>query len=284
MACIRTTPISVKGLTLGSTAPAVCVPLTGEEREELLLEAQKASESGADIAEWRADCFLKAPENKEKEDQQETQAELLIEILHDLQRILGAMPLLFTIRTEIEGGALSLSPEQYNRLLMTAACAGADLVDVEVFRQEKDEIQHLIAGLKKEGCVTVASTHDFLKTDEDQVLLDRFQSMHETGADILKMAVMPRNEEDARRLLKVTDLVRQNYSEPLITMAMGELGVMTRITGWRYGSCLTFGTTGRQSAPGQLPVRILKEKILEDVEKCRKISNESLTKSTRIDK
>ncbi|MBQ1490592.1 MAG: type I 3-dehydroquinate dehydratase, partial [Blautia sp.] len=48
---------------------------------------------------------------------------------------------------------------------------------------------------------------------------------------------------------------------PIIAMAMGEMGQESRIYGERYGSCLTFGTVGASSAPGQLPVGELKEKL-----------------------
>ena len=273
MANIKTVPICVRGLTLGTGTPAVCVPLTGEDHDELIREAISAAASGADIAEWRADYWLKAQRSRQARTRQagsecgteqtdlQKEIEILKKLVKDLQQTLSSLPLLFTIRTEPEGGKIAPVPEEYNTLLMEAAASGVDMVDVEVFRQKKEDIRQLIAGLKLAGCFTVASTHDFNKTDPESVLLSRLQSMHETGADILKMAVMPKNGEDADRLLQVTDKARRIYKEPLITMSMGEIGVKTRIIGWKYGSCLTFGTTGKQSAPGQIPVGILKENI-----------------------
>ena len=39
---------------------------------------------------------------------------------------------------------------------------------------------------------------------------------------------------------------------------MGPLGVMTRVCGEAFGSCLTFGTAGQVSAPGQIDARRLR--------------------------
>ena len=44
----------------------------------------------------------------------------------------------------------------------------------------------------------------------------------------------------------------EQLEAPLIAIAMGPLGVITRIGGAFMGSCLTFGTAGQASAPGQI--------------------------------
>ena len=274
MTQIKTIPVRVASLRLGTGHPVICVPLTSKTRIGLIEEAETAARSGADLAEWRADFWLKNHQGEQPGGLPSVITDLSC-LMQDLKEALLPLPLLFTIRTEPEGGACTLSGETYNSLLMAAAASGADMIDVEVFRQDRHRICRLIEDLRRSGSVTAASTHDFQKTDPDEVLLSRFQYMHETGADLLKMAVMPETEQDADRLLKVTDEARRIYPEPLITMSMGGTGVKTRIIGWQYGSCLTFGTTGNQSAPGQLPVRVLKEKILVSCpdEMCPDMSN-----------
>ena len=42
-------------------------------------------------------------------------------------------------------------------------------------------------------------------------------------------------------------------------MSMGELGQMTRTCGNVFGNCLTFGTLGQASAPGQVDVNLLQQ-------------------------
>ena len=63
---------------------------------------------------------------------------------------------------------------------------------------------------------------------------------------------------DVARLLKITGRTSINMEKPLITVAMGQMGIVTRIAGESFGSDITFGTVGESSAPGQLHVDDLK--------------------------
>lgn len=59
--------------------------------------------------------------------------------------------------------------------------------------------------------------------------------------------------------MQATSDMAENFTEkPLISMAMGEEGMISRIAGENFGSCVTFGTVGEASAPGQLPLKELK--------------------------
>ena len=74
------------------------------------------------------------------------------------------------------------------------------------------------------------------------------------GADIVKFAVMPHCERDVLRLLDATLVMKEHHpSTPVITMAMGSLGAVSRVAGETFGSAVTFGTAGKSSAPGQIP-------------------------------
>lgn len=74
-----------------------------------------------------------------------------------------------------------------------------------------------------------------------------------SGADIAKLAVMPNTPLDVVRLLQATAEVKEEAPDyPLITMAMGGLGAVSRISGQVFGSCMTFASFGKASAPGQL--------------------------------
>ena len=83
--------------------------------------------------------------------------------------------------------------------------------------------------------------------------------MDATGADILKMAVMPAEFDDVASLMQVTNEVVEEYTEkPVISMAMGNLGSISRIAGENFGSSVTFATIGAASAPGQFPIEELR--------------------------
>jgi 3-dehydroquinate dehydratase-1 len=138
-----------------------------------------------------------------------------------------------------------------------AASHKADLVDVEVFAG-KGEKRPLITALQQEGVTVIASSHDFAKTDDRDTLLARFHRMDESGADILKMAVMPQTFENVADIMQVTSEMREETEKPLISMSMGSLGSISRIAGENFGSAVTFATVGAASAPGQFPIRELR--------------------------
>ena len=106
----------------------------------------------------------------------------------------------------------------------------------------------------------MASSHDFEKTPNVGEMVDRLCSMQKAGADLLKLAVMPRDPGDVLTLLAATWQMRECYAaQPVITMAMGGNGVISRMAGEIFGSALTFGSVGRASAPGQVEVGELKK-------------------------
>lgn len=243
-----TKAIHVKNLILGEGIPKICVPLTGTTKEALIKEAEEAVKAGAELVEWRADFFegLKSPEKN-------------MEMLRELFDTVGQIPLIFTIRTHEEGGNCQINTKDYVNLCLGAARSGmADFIDVQVFGDEAQK-QALVEEIHRAGCRVIASSHDFEKTDDRETLLRRFQEMDKTGADILKMAVMPEEFENVAAIMQATAQMRDHYTEkPLVSMAMGSKGSISRISGENFGSCITFGTVGKASAPGQFPVEDLR--------------------------
>ena len=77
--------------------------------------------------------------------------------------------------------------------------------------------------------------------------------MQRLGADMPKIAVMPKSRLDTLTLLSATLEMREKFADrPFITMAMGEYGAFSRVCGEFFGSALTFATALNASAPGQL--------------------------------
>ena len=248
-----TRPVYVRQLAIGKGMPKICVPLTGRNREEILRQAAEAAVCGAEIAEWRAD-YWEEPRRREK----------LEELLFALSVKLSGLPLLFTVRTEAEGGRRAFSASEYMEWNQIAADSGkADLIDVE-YLQEPELYGGLIRRLKARGAVVIASSHDFAKTDPSPLLLEKLRCLDASGADILKLAVMPEDAADTRRLMAVVkEFVSGETSRPVIAMAMGKAGEASRVEGQLFGSALTFGTAGEASAPGQLPVGELRRRLEE---------------------
>ena len=73
------------------------------------------------------------------------------------------------------------------------------------------------------------------------------------GADIAKIAVMPKNKSDVLELLSATLEAEKKIDIPVVTMSMGKWGMISRISGEFFGSAITFGAGSSASAPGQIP-------------------------------
>lgn len=205
------------------------------------------SSNNADLIEWRIDFF----------DQVED-AEKLVETAKKLRQVMGKMPLLTTFRTHFEGGVKKLSEEEYFdicRILIKEKAT--DLLDLELFRKTS-KLKEIITEAHENNIYIIMSNHDFDKTPATSELERRLTLMKTYGADIAKIAVMPNSARDVLNLLLATDNMKYKLNCPLITMAMGDLGKVTRISGEVFGSCLTFGTVGDASAPGQIESTNLK--------------------------
>ena len=205
------------------------------------------SSNNADLIEWRIDFF----------DQVED-AEKLVETAKKLRQVMGKMPLLTTFRTHFEGGVKKLSEEEYFDICRVLIKEKAtDLLDLELFRKTS-KLKEIITEAHENNIYIIMSNHDFDKTPATSELERRLTLMKTYGADIAKIAVMPNSARDVLNLLLATDNMKYKLNCPLITMAMGDLGKVTRISGEVFGSCLTFGTVGDASAPGQIESTNLK--------------------------
>ena len=235
--------VQVKNVIFNEGSPKICVPLVGKTEKEILEEVDFLRAVDFDLAEFRADHYEFA------EDFLKVQA-LLKKVSENFDK-----PLLFTFRTKKEGGVYEMSEEKYFALNRAAIESGAiDLVDVELF-STPEEINSLIKLAKEKNVKVVMSNHDFFKTPAKEVIINRLVKMQEYDADITKIAVMPNCEEDVLTLLSATlEMKKAKGDRPCITMSMASLGVISRLSGELFGSCMTFAASRQISAPGQVSV------------------------------
>lgn len=238
--------ITVRNVTIGQGRPKICVPIVNKEQATILKEAAAFHDMSVDVVEWRADWYEAGTDIKK-----------VLETMQLLRDVLKEIPLLFTFRTLKEGGAAMVSAEEYEALNIAVAESGlADLIDVEMFSGD-EMVTRIIDAAHKNNVKVIGSNHDFHKTPEKQELLRRLRRMQELNADIVKAAVMPLTKEDVLTLLEVTVEMEQSADRPVVTMAMGSLGVVSRISGEIFGSAMSFGAASCASAPGQLDVKDL---------------------------
>lgn len=239
--------VTVRSVRIGEGMPKIIAPIVGISRDAILKEAAAIAVSGADIAEWRLDWF----------DHGEN-ASAAASLAAELRPILGEIPLLCTFRTAREGGQKAIQSEAYKRLL-TDLCASSeiDMIDIEAFSGD-DMVRRIIDRAHENGICVVASNHDFHATPDQAEILRRLTHMADLGADIPKIAVMPKTRHDVLALLSATAQAADELDRPLITMSMSSLGMVSRVAGECFGSSCTFGSVGQASAPGQIPVTQLR--------------------------
>lgn len=255
----RITTVNIKGKEIGKGRPLVCVPIVEKQKEAIYQKAMKLAEQPLDMIEWRIDWY----EDSES-------IEKLCDVIQELAEVLKNKILLCTFRSSNQGGEKEITREAYMEMLREIARQGkADMLDLEVC--ELEQPASFIEELQKMGAVVVASDHNFKETPSVQIMTEKLLYMKKLGADIGKLAVMPKSRYDVLNLLTATATVKESNPEfPIITMSMGELGMISRIAGQSFGSCVTFAAAGKSSAPGQMPVEdvvMILDKISESMEK-----------------
>jgi len=219
--------------------------------EKPLETSKKAAEKGADILEVRLDLLGIRD------------LESAAEIIREIKSKAG-LPVLVTNRSGAEGGKWEGKEEERTGFLeaLLSLEDGPEAVDIELSasREERDKV---IKAAKAHGKTAIVSSHDFSKTPSPQEMTATLTEMFLAGADIAKLAVMPRSMEDVLNLLKVT-LDFKNAGKAVCTIAMGNPGKHTRVVAPLYGSLLTYASveSDAAAAPGQLPVDEVK-KIME---------------------
>lgn len=240
--------VSLNNCIIGESRPKICVPFMGNTIEEIITSAREVCNNKPDIMEWRVDFY------KDSDD-----TERVIEVLNKLHTLIHNIPILFTFRTKAEGGEKAIDDLQYSNLNEAVAKSGlVDMIDVELYSNMVEDTVHKI---KKCGISVIISNHDFNSTPDEMEMLRRLQKMEQLGADIAKIAVMPRDKRDVIRLLSVTEQANRELICPVVTMSMSSLGVISRLAGEVFGSAITFGSVGKNSAPGQVPIEELRNML-----------------------
>lgn len=248
MSCSK--DIVIRGRVVGGrAAPLICMPLTGRTRAQVLEEMRRVMLARPDLIEWRADHYVGIAD----------QADVL-QLCGLLAAAAQDVPLMFTVRSAREGGQPMALPDDEVAGLCVAVCGTGSigLVDREC-DAPRAGLDRIRAAARASGTLLIVSHHDTRETAGEGALYAKFLEAGGLGGDIVKVAVTAKSPDDALTLLRVTVRAAQALEQPLISMAMGTLGVLTRIVGWQFGSSVTFAAGQESSAPGQLPVEDLRK-------------------------
>ncbi len=237
-------PLIVKGMAIGEGIPKTIVSVMDQDVADAVNTIEKGRSAGIDCFEWRADFSPNLHD-----------AERMVQDGRDIAAALPHNPLLFTFRSTSQGGQCTLPVREYialNQALIESGCI--DLVDIESWIGDA-AVADLVDCAKRNGVGTIVSYHNFKGTPSKEWMVSLLVHMQDLGADIPKIAVMAHDAHDVLELLAATEeMSRIHATGPLLTMAMGREGSLSRLTGELFGSALTFCALGTPSAPGQVEV------------------------------
>ena len=201
-------------------------------------QARLAQQQGAGAVELRADLLA---------DPAQVRAALTA------VRAASSLPLLLTYRSATEGGKGAGHGQGYEdylaSLLQLRPAVAA--VDIEMACPAS---KALVAEAKAGGYDVVGSCHDFTATPSAAQIAEKLAQITADGADITKVAYMPRSAQDVAALRHAAHDFADAYPhQPLIAISMGQLGAPSRTD---LANCLTFATIadGAASAPGQATI------------------------------
>lgn len=234
--------MQVKNIEIGTGLPKIVVSTTKTLHENIKQSYEHYSryQDDFDILEIRADYFDALDD------------EAHINTVNDILSVFKTHPVIYTYRTKREGGEGQRTVESYQSLLrkVIERCA-VDIVDIE-YDSDKQVVSQLIDHAVNKNVKVLLSNHDFNQTptlEEMQKLLYR---MNASGGDILKVAYRPQSGTDTLSVLSAVRKGKSALGPKIVGISMGETGVITRLAGGAFGSCMTYGYVVDTAAPGQV--------------------------------
>lgn len=219
-----------------------------------LRDAQLAHDAGADLVELRIDGFFAGSDGPDGETEQQAIADLVKD---------SPLPCIVTCRPQGPEGGEYDGPEPARIALFErlAIAIGETThppryldVELSTFTRSANIRQKIRLAvnhpeqLRDLRTSLILSTHDFDSRPAD--LLRRLSAMrNEDGAAVLKIAYRARSVRDN---LELFDLLL-DADRPMIALAMGPFGLMSRVLAPKFGAFLTFASLHAQAAtaPGQ---------------------------------
>lgn len=199
----------------------------------------------ADIIEWRADFLPK---------------EAILQVAPAIFEKFAGRELLFTLRTRAEGGEIDLDSAEYVQIIKDVAqLYQPEYIDFEYF-SHKDVFEEML-----DFPNLVLSYHNFQETPEN--MMEILSELTSLTPKVVKVSVMAHTAQDVLDLMNFTRGFKTlNPEQEYVTISMGKVGKVSRITSDVTGSSWSFASLDEASAPGQIS--------LSSMKKIREILNE----------
>ena len=168
----------------------------------------------------------------------------------------------FTLRSVKQKGKFIGNNEDRIFWLKQLSLTQPMLLDVELQTLLDDD--ELVDFFTEEKTRILVSWHDFEKTPANNELVDVLGQMR-IYSNYVKVVTAARNVHDCVRLLELYDVTTELN---LISFAMGELGILSRVLCTIYGNApFTYAALEEAIAPGQLTVQQMR-KLYDRIDLC----------------
>ena len=168
----------------------------------------------------------------------------------------------FTLRSVKQKGKFTGNNEDRIFWLKQLSLAQPMLLDVELQTLLDDD--ELVDFFTEQKTRILVSWHDFEKTPANNELVDVLGQMR-IYSNYVKVVTAARNVHDCIRLLELYDVTT---ALNLISFAMGELGILSRVLCTIYGNApFTYASLEEAIAPGQLTVQQMR-KLYDRIDLC----------------
>ena len=208
----------------------VCVPIFVKSTDQARADMARAAELGADLIELRVDAV---PD---------------VATVIDLLKV-APRPCIVTRRRVDEGG--QCVDDDATRVAFARQISASGLaayVDVELATLVQVGGGPLIDGDRQTRAGVIVSSHDF--AGRPAKLNQLLTELHHQPGEVSKLVITARTVRDNAEMFEL--LV--SAPRPMIALAMGEAGLMSRVLAGKFGAMLTFAALDKQSgtAPGQV--------------------------------
>lgn len=203
-----------------------------------------------DILEIRVDQFKKAG------------LDYIKNVINTRRRV--GVPLILTVRSKKEGGQRDI-PNDLKLKIFKENVPLVDAVDIEL---KSPILSEVVKTARKNKKVVIVSWHNLKSTPNDKTLEDILNKAKRSGAHLVKIAAKANKEEDLNRLMRFTIA---NKSKNIITISLGEIGSISRLTFPGFGSLITYAYIDKPLGLGQRKLEELRGHVRAYYPKYNKI-------------
>lgn len=226
--------------SVGKPVPGlICTSIIAPDIQNMERLGERALAEGSDLVEFRLDSLRDRDPRR---------------IAEGLSSFAGHC--IVTAKAEDEGGSPSVGEEERLKLLMGAGEMRPAYVDLELAAAMRHPT--LVSELRKRCRQLIVSWHDQAGTPSVGELKKTALAALNAG-DLSKVVTMARGIGDNATILS---LYREVPRGKLVAFCMGEEGRISRVLCLLAGSPFTYACLdGRAAAPGQIPLRYLREML-----------------------